>query len=167
MTSRSPSSELDLQEILRLRRAAMHQMVDDQVDQLMLELGLQPPQSAPTIGMSFEPSVLFEYVPQDAHEVLAGFYCAREKRTVEVVVSPTAGKIFFEIVDRLGQISTRSMDEELFHQLFQRADEVHAPNPRVRYGLHPIYKSIALRYNADGSISRGRFGEQGEFIADE
>lgn len=167
MNSPVPPTEIQLQEVLRLRRAALHEQIDEQMDQLCLELGIQPPTSTPTIGMSFEPRVLFEYVPPESHEAQLGFYETRVGRTVEVVTAQATGKVFFEVVDSAGQICTRSVDQELFHQLFRHVEGLQQPDSQVRYGVHPIYQSVALRYNPDGSITRGRFAADGEFLADE
>lgn len=147
-------------------RAVLHQQVDERMDRLMAELNLDLPDTEPTIGMSFEPTARFESVPDDTLDVMPGMYQVRTGREVEVVPSPTQGKVFFEIVDTKGQITTRSLDETLFHQLF-RTNRLLEPGQKVRYGLHPLNSKIAVRYNTDGTVTLGSYGDQGEFICGE
>lgn len=161
-------SDLTLQLTLARHRARLHEQVDERMDRLMLDLNLALPDTEPTIGMSFEPAAHFESVPDDATDVMPGMYQIRTGREVEVVPSPTQGKVFFEIVDSKGQISTRSLDETLFHQLFRTNPLLQSPaQAKVRYGLHPLNSKIAVRYNTDGTVTLGSYGDEGEFISGE
>lgn len=167
MQSASCPSELEIQLTIQRHRARLHEQVDERMDRMLLDFGLQPPEGEPTIGMSFEPAARFESVPEDTLDVMPGIYEVRPGRQVEVVPSHTQGKVFFELVDSQGQLSTRSLDETLFHQLF-RTNRLLEPvqGAKVRYGLHPLNSKIAVRYNTDGTVTLGSYGEQGEFIAD-
>lgn len=165
-------SELDIADVLRRRAVEMHQAVDNWFELTVCELGVQLVQQPKhSIGISFEPGVVLEYVPPDTAQASLGIYAVRPERKVEVVPSGVAGKVFFEIIDNHGQLSTTSMDQALFALLFRKTtSETKTATPtgkavsQVSYGLHPVDRSIAVRYNIDGTVTLGRYDDRGDFI---
>lgn len=164
-------SELDAADVLRRRAAEMHQAVDNWLALTAHELGVKLEEHAPTptVGISFESTLQLKRQPQLEDLTRLGFYCPNPTRQVEVVYSLTPGKVLFEIADDNGQITTMSMDEDLFALLFQwrSIQQQVDKTPRsdgVSYSLHPTQRDVAVRHNPDGSITLGRYGDSGEFI---
>lgn len=179
MTFAAPErpSDLDIQDVLRRRAAEMHSQVDTWLELTLRELGVEPTQEevVHTLGISFEPSVQLLSLPDEQATERVGFYSTRPGATVEVVPTSDATVVRFEYHLPDGQTQLCELDQVLFDRFFrpqQLLDKALltqrlSPETQVRYGLHPIYSCIALRYNADGSVTRGRYGESGEFIAEQ
>lgn len=177
MTNPSPRpADLDILDVLRRRAAEMHQQVDTWLELTLRELGVELTELdvAHTLGVSFEPTVQLQRIPQDdeIERVSKGFFSTIADRVVEVLPGDDAQLVRFEIMlDGEAEPQLCELDGKLFDQLFRPSPKLgkaalkqREREPRLRYGLHPIYTSVALRYNTDGSITRGYFGDEGEFI---
>lgn len=172
-------SDLEIQDVLRRRAAEMHQQVDTWLELTLRELGVEMTEEdvAHTLGVSFEPSVQLTRLPGelDHERVSTGFFTLKADVNVEVVPGDEPGMVYFHIPTADADVQLCALDEAVFEYLFQPVrlpskavlTQQLRPESRVKYGLHPIYKSVALRYNVDGSITRGQFGDNGEFLAED
>lgn len=175
MTCPEQPSELDIQDVIRRRTAEMHQQVDTWAELTLRELGVEITEEPEhTVGISFEPGVVLQAVPQESDLLKVGFYRPNSERQIEVVPGVIPGQISFEVTHDDGQVQDCAMDQELFALLFvperawkQRVTKVpKSMRGQIAYGVHPLRRDVAVRYNADGSVSVGRFGDNAEFISE-